>query len=143
MKTYVPVINPQEQTWVMVDAAGIPLGRLATVIATHIRGKHRPDYTPNILMGDFVVVLNAQKVVLTGKKMDQKVYTRYTGYQGGLRKETARVAIAKHPERVIEHAVYGMLPKGRLGRAMHTRLKVYPGTQHPHSAQAPQALEVR
>ncbi len=136
MKTYTPVIDPQDQTWVVVDAANIPLGRLATVVATHIRGKHRPDYTPNIIMGDFVVVL-------TGKKMDQKVYTRYTGYQGGLRKETARVAIAKHPERVIEHAVFGMLPKGRLGRALHTRLKVYPGTQHPHTAQAPKALEIK
>ena len=143
MKTYTPVIDPQDQTWVVVDAAGIPLGRLATVIATHIRGKHRADYTPNILMGDFVIVLNAEKVALTGKKLDQKVYTRYTGYQGGLKKETARTALAKHPERVIEHAVYGMLPKGRLGRAMHTRLKVYPGTQHPHTAQAPVALNIK
>ncbi|GGR25280.1 50S ribosomal protein L13 [Deinococcus ruber] len=143
MKTYTPVIDPQAQTWVVVDAANVPLGRLATVVATHIRGKHRADYTPNILMGDFVIVLNAEKVALTGKKLDQKVYTRYTGYQGGLKKETARTALAKHPERVIEHAVYGMLPKGRLGRAMHTRLKVYPGSQHPHTAQAPVALTIK
>ncbi len=141
MKTYVP--KETEQNWVVVDAAGIPVGRLATVVATRIRGKHRPDYTPNIAMGDFVVVVNAEKVALTGKKLDQKVYTRYTGYQGGLKKETARVALDKHPERVIEHAVFGMLPKGRLGRALHTRLKVYPGEQHPHTAQKPQKLEIK
>ena len=85
MKTYTPVIDPQAQTWVVVDAANVPLGRLATVVASHIRGKHRPDFTPNIIMGDFVVVLNAEKVVLTGKKMDQKLYSRYSGYQGGLK----------------------------------------------------------
>ena len=143
VKTYTPVIDPREQTWILVDAANIPLGRLATVVASHIRGKHRPDFTPNIAMGDFVIVINAEKVALTGKKMDQKVYTRYTGYQGGLKKETARTALAKHPERVIEHAVFGMLPKGRLGRTLHNRLKVYPGTQHPHTAQAPKALEIK
>jgi len=142
VKTYTPVIDPQAQTWVVVDAANVPLGRLATIVASHIRGKHRPDFTPNIIMGDFVVVLNAEKVVLTGKKMDQKLYSRYSGYQGGLKQETARVAIAKHPERVIEHAVFGMLPKGRLGRALHTRLKVYPGSQHPHTAQAPKPIEI-
>ncbi|MFC4452634.1 50S ribosomal protein L13 [Deinococcus sonorensis] len=143
MKTYVPVITDKEQTWVVVDAANVPLGRLATVVASHIRGKHRPDFTPNVAMGDYVVVVNAEKVALTGKKLDQKVYTRYTGYQGGLKKETARVALDKHPERVIEHAVFGMLPKGRLGRALHTRLKVYAGTQHPHVAQQPQTLEIK
>ncbi len=139
MKTYVP--DNKEQNWVVVDAAGIPLGRLATLIASRIRGKHRPDFTPNIINGDFVVVVNAEKVALTGKKLDQKVYTRYSGYQGGLKKETARTALARHPERVIEHAVFGMLPKGRQGRAMHTRLKVYAGEQHPHTAQKPQKLE--
>ena len=141
MKTYIP--KETEQNWVVVDATNIPVGRLATVVASRIRGKHRPDYTPNIALGDFVVVLNAQKVALTGKKLDQKVYTRYTGYQGGLKKETARVALDKHPERVIEHAVFGMLPKGRLGRSLHTRLKVYPGEQHPHGAQQPQKLEIK
>ncbi|AWN23923.1 50S ribosomal protein L13 [Deinococcus irradiatisoli] len=139
MKTYVP--DNKEQNWVVVDAAGVPLGRLATLVASRIRGKHRPDFTPNIINGDFVVVVNAEKVALTGKKLDQKVYTRYSGYQGGLKKETARTAIARHPERVIEHAVFGMLPKGRQGRAMHTRLKVYAGEQHPHTAQKPQKLE--
>lgn len=143
MKTYVPNIDSREQNWIMVDAAGIPVGRLATVIASRIRGKHRPDFTPNLNMGDFVVVLNAEKAVFTGKKMDQKVYTRYSGYQGGLKKITARRMLATHPTRVIEHAVFGMLPKGRLGRAMHGRLKVYAGEQHPHHAQQPQRLEVK
>lgn len=141
MKTYVP--KTQEQNWVVLDAAGVPLGRLATLIAIRMRGKHRPDFTPNVAMGDFVVVVNAEKVALTGNKLDGKVYTRYTGYQGGLKTETARVALAKHPERVIEHAVFGMLPKGRLGRALHTRLKVYAGEQHPHTAQQPQKLEIK
>lgn len=141
MKTYVP--EQKEQNWVVVDAAGVPLGRLATLVASRIRGKHRPDFTPNMILGDFVVVINAEKVALIGKKLDQKVYTRYTGYQGGLKKETARVALDKHPERVIEHAVFGMLPKGRQGRAMHSHLKVYAGSQHPHTAQKPQKLEVQ
>ncbi|WP_161881597.1 50S ribosomal protein L13 [Deinococcus alpinitundrae] len=141
MKTYVPDNNSTEQNWVVVDASDVPLGRLATLIASRIRGKHRPDFTPNIMNGDFVVVVNAEKVALTGKKMDQKVYTRYSGYQGGLKKETARTAIARHPERVIEHAVFGMLPKGRQGRAMHPRLKVYAGETHPHAAQQPTKLE--
>lgn len=141
MKTFVPKNN--EQNWVVVDAAGVPLGRLATLVASRIRGKHRPDFTPNIIQGDFVVVVNAEKVVLTGNKLDGKVYTRYTGYQGGLKTETARQALAKHPERVIEHAVFGMLPKGRQGRALHSRLKVYTGATHPHAAQKPQQLEVR
>lgn len=141
MKTFVPKNN--EQNWVVVDAAGVPLGRLATLVASRIRGKHRPDFTPNIIQGDFVVVVNAEKVVLTGNKLDGKVYTRYTGYQGGLKTETARQALAKHPERVIEHAVFGMLPKGRQGRALHSRLKVYAGATHPHAAQKPQQLEVR
>jgi len=141
VKTYVPDNNSTEQNWVVVDASDVPLGRLATLIASRIRGKHRPDFTPNVMNGDFVVVVNAEKVALTGKKLDQKVYTRYSGYQGGLKKETARTAIAKHPERVIEHAVFGMLPKGRQGRAMHPRLKVYAGEQHPHAAQQPTKLE--
>lgn len=141
MKTFVP--KNDEQNWVVVDAANVPLGRLATLIASRIRGKHRPDFTPNIIQGDFVIVLNAAQVVLTGGKLDSKVYTRYSGYQGGLKTETARVALAKHPERVIEHAVFGMLPKGRQGRAMHSRLKVYAGETHPHIAQKPQRLEVR
>lgn len=144
MKTYFPNKEAAaEQNWILVDAAGQTLGRLATVIASRIRGKHRPDYTPNILQGDFVVVINANQIVLSGNKLDNKVYTRYTGYQGGLRTETAREALGKHPERVIERAVFGMLPKGRQGRAMHTRLKVYAGETHPHVAQQPTKLEVK
>lgn len=141
VKTYVP--QQVEQNWIVVDVAGLTLGRVATVIASRIRGKHRPDFTPNVAMGDFVVVINAEKIVLTGGKLDKKIYTRYTGYQGGLRTETARVALQKHPERVIEHAVLGMLPKGRLGRSLHTRLKVYAGETHPHAAQQPQKLEIK
>lgn len=141
VKTYIP--KNDEQNWVVVDAAGVPLGRLATLIASRIRGKHRPDFTPNLIQGDFVVVLNAAQVALTGNKLDGKVYTRYTGYQGGLKTETAREALKKHPERVIEHAVYGMLPKGRQGRAMHSHLKVYAGETHPHASQKPQKLEVK
>ncbi len=141
MKTYVP--KQTENNWIVVDAAGMPVGRLATVVASRIRGKHRPDFTPNMDLGDYVIVLNASKATFTGGKLDGKVYTRYTGYQGGLKKETARVALQKHPERVIEHAVFGMLPKGRLGRTLHTHLKVYAGEAHPHEAQQPQKLEIK
>lgn len=139
-KTYMPVAN--DPRWVLIDANGLTLGRLATSIATLIRGKHKPDYTPHLGNGDFVIVVNAEKIVLTGGKMDGKIYTRYTGYQGGLRTETARQAIDKHPERVIEHAVFGMLPKGRMGRSLHTHLKVYKGEAHPHAAQKPVKLEM-
>lgn len=140
-KTYVPEVH--ESKWVIVDAEGQTLGRLATQIATILRGKNKPTFTPNELCGDFVVVINASKIHLTGGKLDKKVYTRYTGYQGGLKTETARVALNKHPERVIEHAVFGMLPKGRLGRRIHTRLKVYAGAEHPHAAQQPEKLEIK
>ncbi len=139
-KTYMPVAN--DPKWVIIDANGLTLGRLATSIATLIRGKHKPDYTPHLGNGDFVIVINAEKVVLTGNKLDGKIYTRYTGYQGGLRTETARQAIDKHPDRVIEHAVFGMLPKGRMGRSLHTHLKVYKGDVHPHAAQKPVKLEL-
>ncbi|GGJ40167.1 50S ribosomal protein L13 [Deinococcus roseus] len=140
-KTYVP--ENHDAKWVLIDAEGKTLGRLATQVASILRGKNKPTFTPNELCGDFVVVINAGKVNLTGAKLDKKVYTRYTGYQGGLKTETARVALAKHPERVIEHAVFGMLPKGRLGRRIHTRLKVYAGAEHPHAAQQPEKLEIK
>jgi large subunit ribosomal protein L13 len=140
-KTYIPKnVDPR---WVLVDAEGMTLGRLATQIATLIRGKHRPDYTPHLGNGDFVIVVNAEKVVLTGGKMSGKIYTRYSGYPGGLKLEPANIAIEKHPERVIEHAVFGMLPKGRLGRRLHNHLKVYKGEQHPHAAQQPVKLELQ
>jgi len=140
MKTYFP--KTPENGWVVVDAEGQTVGRLATRLATLLRGKHKPDFTPNQLGGDFVVVVNADKVVFTGKKLDQKVYTRYSGYQGGLKKTTARTTLNKHPERVLEHAVWGMLPKNHLGRRMIRRLKVYAGSTHPHSAQQPKEVEL-
>ena len=141
MKTYFP--KTPSSDWVVVDAEGQTVGRIATQIASLLRGKHKPDFTPNQLCGDFVVVVNADKVIFTGKKMDQKVYTRYSGYQGGLKVTNARTVLNRHPERIIEHAVWGMLPKTRLGRKMIRRLKVYPGTAHPHSAQQPREMELR
>lgn len=136
---------PKETTpgWVIVDASGQTVGRIATQIASVLKGKHKPEYTPNQPMGDFVVVVNAEKVVFTGRKLDQKVYTRYTGYQGGLKLTTAREMLEKAPERVLEKAVWGMLPKNRLGRKLIRRLKVYAGEAHPHAAQQPAPMEIR
>lgn len=136
---------PKEPTpgWVIVDASGRTVGRLATQIASVLKGKRKPEYTPNQPMGDFVVVVNAEKVVFTGRKLDQKVYTRYTGYQGGLKLTTAREMLEKAPERVLEKAVWGMLPKNRLGRKLIRRLKVYAGEAHPHAAQQPAPMEIR
>jgi large subunit ribosomal protein L13 len=141
MSTYFP----KEPTpgWVIVDASGQTVGRIATQIASVLKGKHKPEYTPNQPMGDFVVVVNAEKVVFTGRKLDQKVYTRYTGYQGGLKLTTAREMLEKAPERVLEKAVWGMLPKNRLGRKLIRRLKVYAGDAHPHAAQQPAPMEIR
>ena len=140
MKTYFPKeTNPD---WLVVDAAGQTVGRLATQIASHLRGKHKVDFTPNQAGGDFVVVINADKVVFTGGKLDGKVYTRYTGYQGGLRTTTARTMLERNPERVIEHAVWGMLPKNSLGRKLIRRLKVYAGDTHPHQAQQPKEMRL-
>ena len=141
MSTYFP----KEPTpgWVVVDAAGQTVGRLATQVASVLRGKHKPDFTPHQAGGDFVIVVNAEKVVFSGNKLDQKVYTRYTGYQGGLKLTTAREMLDKHPERVLEKAVWGMLPKNRLGRKLIRRLKVYAGEAHPHAAQVPTPMEMR
>jgi large subunit ribosomal protein L13 len=141
MSTYFP----KEPTpgWVIVDAAGQTVGRLATQVASVLRGKHKPDFTPHQAGGDFVIVVNAEKVVFSGNKLDQKVYTRYTGYQGGLKSTTAREMLDKHPERVLERAVWGMLPKNRLGRKLIRRLKVYAGEAHPHAAQVPTPMEMR
>ena len=139
-KTYVP--KEIEPRWVLVDAQGKTLGRLASEIAKILRGKHRPDYTPNMLTGDYVVVINAEKVHLTGNKLQQKTYTRYSGYPGGLKRIPASTMLERHPERIIEHAVKGMLPKGPLGRRMFKRLKVYAGEQHPHAAQKPEPIEL-
>lgn len=139
-KTYVP--KEIEPKWVLVDAQGKTLGRLASEIAKILRGKHRPEYTPNMLSGDFVVVINAEKVRLTGNKLQQKTYTRYSGYPSGLKRIPVAEMLKRHPERVLEHAVKGMLPKGPLGRRMLKRLKVYAGGQHPHAAQKPEPVEL-
>ena len=130
-----------ERNWVLIDAEGATLGRLATKAAMILRGKNKPQYTPNADTGDFVVIVNADKVVLTGNKADQKRYWRYSGYLGGLKFESFREAMAKHPERVIEHAVKGMLPKTTLGRAQGMKLKVYAGPEHPHAAQNPTQID--
>lgn len=140
VKTYFPQASHSE--WLLVDAKGQTVGRLATRIAQLLRGKHKSDFTPNQAGGDFVVVLNARQVTFSGDKLDSKVYTRYTGYQGGLKVTTARELLAKHPERVLERAVWGMLPKNRLGRKLIRRLKVYAGESHPHAAQQPKAMEL-
>jgi large subunit ribosomal protein L13 len=138
-----PKENEIERKWYLVDADGKVLGRLATRIASILRGKHKPIFAPHLDVGDHVVVLNAEKVHLTGRKLQNKQYRWHTGYIGGLREVTAEKMLKTHPERVIEWAVQGMLPKNRLGRAMVKKLKVYRGAAHPHQAQQPQALEVK
>jgi large subunit ribosomal protein L13 len=142
MPTPMPKENEIERKWYVVDAEGKVLGRLATRVATILRGKHKPIFTPHLDVGDHVVVLNAEKVHLTGRKLQNKQYRWHTGYIGGLREISAEKMLKIHPERVIEWAVQGMLPKNRLGRAMAKKLKVYRGAAHPHQAQQPQALEV-
>jgi large subunit ribosomal protein L13 len=126
--------------WVLIDAADAPLGRVASRAATVLRGKHRPDFTPNQDAGDFVVIINAAKVKLTGSKLYSKVYYRHTGYPGGIRKVTAGRLLETRPERMIEMAVRGMLPRNRLARRLFTKLKIYRGAEHPHAAQKPQPL---
>ena len=128
--------------WVLIDADGAVLGRLATQIATILRGKNKPQYTPHVDTGDFVIVINADKVQLTGNKAAQKSYWRYSGWLGGLKTESFEEAMAKHPERVIQHAVKGMLPKTTLGRQQFGKLKVYAGPEHPHEAQNPVKIEL-
>src|SRR5262249_51634983 len=127
----------QDRKWHVVDVAGLNLGRAATQIAHLLRGKHKPSYTPNVDSGDFVVVLNAQKVNLTGKKQDDKIYYRHSLYMGGLKARPAKEMLATKSDEVIRRAVWGMLPKGPLGRVIIKKLKVYPGAEHPHSAQQP------
>lgn len=130
--------NPNH--WWVVDADGVALGRLATQIAARIRGKHNPMFTPHVDTGDSVVVINAAKIKLTGRKLDQKMYHRHSGYIGGLKSITARKLLEKRPEDLIRHAVKGMLPKNRLGRQLNKKLKVYAGSEHPHSAQQPETM---
>ena len=127
--------------WYVIDAEGVTLGRLATKVATVLRGKHKPTYTPHIDCGDCVIVINAEKVNLTGNKLNDKIYYNHSGYTGGLRERTAKEMIEKYPVEMIERAVKGMLPKGRLGRQMYTKLFVYAGNEHPHAAQKPQELK--
>ncbi|GAB6934771.1 MAG: 50S ribosomal protein L13 [Calditerricola sp.] len=143
MRTYMAKKGEVERKWYVVDAAGQTLGRLASQVAAILRGKHKPQYTPHVDTGDFVIVINADKVVLTGKKLDKKIYYRHTGYPGGLKKTTARQMLQNKPEEMIERAVWGMLPKNRLGRKLIKKLKVYRGSQHPHEAQQPEVLELR
>jgi large subunit ribosomal protein L13 len=143
MKTYLPSAEEiQQRRWWIVDAADQPLGRIATRIAAVLRGKHKPIYTPHLDTGDHVLVINASKVKLTGNKAEQKEYFRHSGYMGGERFIPYKVMLAKHPERVIELAVKGMMPKNALGKNMFKKLKVYAGTDHPHQGQKPETLEV-
>ena len=128
--------------WHVIDADGQVLGRIATVTARLLQGKHKPTYTPFIDVGDFVIVVNAATVKLSGRKEDQKIYRQHSGYEGGLREERARLVRQRKPERLVEEAVYGMLPKTKMGQAMYRKLKVYAGPDHPHTAQKPSKFEV-
>lgn len=131
-----------ERKWYVVDATDLVLGRLATQIATVLRGKHRPEYTPHADFGDHIIVINAEKIRVTGKKEEAKVYYHHTGFVGGIKSITLEKQRAKHPERIIESAVKGMMPKGPLGRSMLKKLKVYAGGDHPHTAQQPEAMKL-
>ncbi|MDC0214033.1 50S ribosomal protein L13 [Gammaproteobacteria bacterium] len=131
-----------ERSWWVVDASGKTLGRIATEIARRLRGKHKPEYTPHVDTGDYLVVINAEKIVVTGDKENKKIYWRHTGYPGGIKGTSVAKMRETHPERIIEKAVKGMLPRNPLGRAMYRKLKVYAGSTHPHSAQSPQELEI-
>lgn len=142
MKTFMANAQTVERKWYIVDADGMPLGRLASQVAAILRGKNKPTYTPNVDTGDHVIVINAGKAVLTGKKLDQKVYYRHSGYPGGLKETRYRDLMAKKPEFAVKHAVQGMLPKGPLGRQMARKLRVYAGAEHEHTAQQPVALEL-
>lgn len=142
MSTTIPSGKDIQRKWFMLDASGKTLGRLATEAASILAGKRNPLYTPYIDMGDHVVVVNAEKIVITGMKAEQKIYRRYTGFPGGLREESFTKLLARRPEKIVEEAVKGMLPKSKLGRQMATKLKVYKGGDHPHQAQQPQPLEL-
>ena len=140
MKTHLPKVNVDQRKWHVIDANGAVLGRLAAQVADVLRGKNKPVYTPHLDAGDFVVVINAEKIVLTGKKESQKTYMSYSGWKGGERYRPVAEVRARQPEKIITHAVRGMVPKNRLGRVLMTKLKVYKGAQHPHSAQQPAPL---
>lgn len=142
MKTFVAKPAEVKRDWYVIDAEGKTLGRMATEIARRLRGKHKAEYTPHTDTGDCIVVVNAEKVNVTGNKRQAKMYYRHSGYPGGLKQANFEIMIDNHPERVIELAVKGMLPKGPLGRAMYSKLKVYAGSEHPHAAQQPQELNI-
>ena len=142
MKTYMAKSETVTRKWYVVDATGKTLGRLSTEIALRLKGKHKPEYTPHVDTGDYIVVINAEKIVVTGNKTQDKIYEHYTGYPGGTKTITFDNLLAKFPTRIIEKAVKGMLPKNPLGYAMIKKLKVYAGTEHPHTAQQPEPLEV-
>jgi large subunit ribosomal protein L13 len=143
MKTQFAKKGEAERKWLLVDAEGQVLGRLASQIAARLRGKHKPVFTPHVDTGDFVVVVNADKVRFTGRKLDQKVYYRHSNYPGGLKSETLKERLEKKPEEVVRDAVWGMLPKNRLGRTLIKKLKVYSGAEHPHEAQKPEPLGIK
>ena len=140
MNTFIASPATIDRKWYVVDATGMTLGRLSSEIAKVLRGKNKPIFTPHMDCGDYVIVVNAEKIVVTGKKLDQKIYYRHSEYVGGMKETTLKEMLAKHPERVIEHAVKGMLPKGPLGREMYKKLFVYAGPDHKHAAQKPEAL---
>ena len=142
MRTYVATPKTIDRKWHVIDAQGQVLGRVATLAAKLLQGKHKPTYTPFLDTGDHVVIVNAATVKLTGRKEDQKIYRRHSGYEGGLREERAKIVRQSHPVRIVEEAVYGMLPKTTLGSAMYRKLKVYAGPEHPHVAQKPSTREV-
>ncbi len=142
MKTYLAPVNEIEKKWYVVDAEDKILGRLASEIAFRLRGKHKPTFSPFIDNGDFIIVTNADKIQLTGKKWDDKKYYRHTGYLGGIKEATAKELLEKHPTDLVMNAVKGMLPKNKIGRAQLKKLKVYAGAEHPHKAQQPEQLEI-
>jgi large subunit ribosomal protein L13 len=142
LKTITPKAKDIEQKWYIVDATGKVLGRVASEVAQILKGKHKPMYTPHLDVGDHVVIINAEKVRVTGRKLEQKKYHRHTGYPGGLKSKTLGKVVQEKPEWVLEHAIKGMLPHNRLGRKMFKKLKIYAGEQHPHDAQKPEKLEI-
>ena len=143
MKTFVPKSSDIARKWYVVDAEGLVLGRLASEVANILRGKNKPIYTPNVDTGDYVIIINADKVVLTGKKLDQKIFYHHSGYAGGLKETPYRKLIAEKPEVAVRHAVVGMLPKGPLGRQMAKKLKIYAGDQYEQAAQKPEVLSLK
>ncbi|WP_373186828.1 50S ribosomal protein L13 [Halopseudomonas sp.] len=142
MKTFSAKPESVKRDWYIVDATGLTLGRLATEVATRLRGKHKPEYTPHVDTGDYIVIVNAEKVHVTGKKAQDKIYYSHSGFPGGIKSISFEKLLVRAPERIIESAVKGMLPKNPLGRAMYRKMKVYKGAVHPHAAQQPQELKV-